>query len=89
MPLLDAFKAIACLMIVLHHLAVYGPMSDAAYPLFPGLIDWLYQYGRMAVQAFFVMAGFLAARLEYPSLPLPGPSSGNAMCGWPYPILLR
>lgn len=62
MPLLDAFKAIACLMIVLHHLAVYGPMSDVAYPLFPGLVDWFYQHGRMAVQAFFVMAGFLAAR---------------------------
>lgn len=62
MPVVDAFKAIACLMIVLHHLAVYGPMSDAAYPLFPELIDWFYQYGRMAVQAFFVMAGFLVAR---------------------------
>lgn len=62
MPVVDALKAIACLMIVLHHLAVYGPMSDTAYPLFPGLIDWFYQYGRMAVQAFFVMAGFLAAR---------------------------
>lgn len=62
MPVVDALKAIACLMIVLHHLAVYGPMSDVAYPLFPGLIDWFYQYGRMAVQAFFVMAGFLAAR---------------------------
>ncbi len=62
MPVVDALKAVACLIIVLHHLAVYGPMSDVAYPLFPGLIDWLYQYGRMAVQAFFVMAGFLAAR---------------------------
>lgn len=62
LPVLDAFKAIACLLIVLHHLAVYGPMSDVAYPLFPALTDWLYQYGRMAVQAFFVMAGFLAAR---------------------------
>lgn len=62
MPVVDALKAIACLTIVLHHLSVYGPMSDVAYPLFPGLIDWLYQYGRMAVQAFFVMAGFLVAR---------------------------
>lgn len=62
MPVVDALKAIACLMIVLHHLSVYGPMSDVAYPLFPGLIDWFYQYGRMAVQAFFVMAGFLVAR---------------------------
>ncbi|MBI5918765.1 MAG: acyltransferase [Nitrosomonadales bacterium] len=62
MPLVDALKAIACLMIVFHHLAVYGPMSDVAYPLFPALIDWFYQYGRMAVQAFFVIAGFLVAR---------------------------
>lgn len=62
MPVVDALKAIACLMIVLHHMAVYGPMSDVAYPLFPGLIDWLFQYGRVAVQAFFVMSGFLAAK---------------------------
>lgn len=79
MPLLDAFKAIACLMIVLHHLAVYGPMSDAAYPLFPGLIDWLYQYGRMAVQAFFVMAGFLAARKFAPL--------GISIVASPWPII--
>ena len=79
MPVLDAFKAIACLMIVLHHLAVYGPMSDAAYPLFPGLIDWLYQYGRMAVQAFFVMAGFLAARKFAPH--------GVSLVASPWPII--
>ena len=62
MPCLDALKAIACLLIVLHHLAVYGPMSDIAYPLISGLVDGLYQYGRMAVQAFLVIAGFLAAK---------------------------
>ncbi|MDP2878366.1 MAG: acyltransferase [Sulfuricella sp.] len=61
MPLVDALKAIACLLIVSHHLAFYGPMSDLAYPLIPGLIDWLYEYGRMAVQVFFVVAGFLLA----------------------------
>lgn len=61
MPCVDALKAIACLFIVLHHLAFYGPMSDAAYTLVPTLIDLLYQYGRMAVQAFFVVAGFLMA----------------------------
>ncbi len=79
MPVLDAFKAIACLMIVMHHLAVYGPMSDVAYPLFPGLIDWLYQYGRMAVQAFFVMAGFLAARKFAPH--------GESLVTSPWPII--
>ncbi len=61
MPCVDALKAIACLFIVLHHLAFYGPMSDAAYTLAPAVIDFLYQYGRMAVQAFFVIAGFLMA----------------------------
>ncbi|MDO8304704.1 acyltransferase [Herminiimonas sp.] len=61
MPCVDALKAIACLLIVLHHLAFYGPMSDVAYPLMPTLIDLSYQYGRMAVQAFFVIAGFLLA----------------------------
>lgn len=61
MPLLDALKAIACLLIVSHHLAAYGPMSEIAYPLFPGFIDGLYEYGRIAVQVFFVVAGFLFA----------------------------
>ncbi|MES2026979.1 MAG: acyltransferase [Pseudomonadota bacterium] len=61
MPCVDALKAVACLLIVLHHLAFYGPMSDIAYPLMPTVIDLFYQYGRMAVQAFFVIAGFLLA----------------------------
>jgi peptidoglycan/LPS O-acetylase OafA/YrhL len=60
-PLIDALKAVSCLFIVSHHLAFFGPMSDIAHPLIPGLIDWLYQNGRLAVQAFFVMAGFLLA----------------------------
>lgn len=61
-PLIDALKAISCLLIVGHHLALYGPMSDFAYPLAPVLIDWLREYGRIAVQVFFVIAGFLSAR---------------------------
>lgn len=61
MPFIDALKAICCLLIVTHHLAIYGPMSDIAYPLIPALLDWLREYGRIAVQMFFVIAGFLAA----------------------------
>jgi peptidoglycan/LPS O-acetylase OafA/YrhL len=61
MPCVDALKGIACLLIVLHHLAFYGPMSDIAYPLAQAPIDLFYQYGRMAVQVFFVIAGFLMA----------------------------
>lgn len=61
-PLIDAFKAIASLLIMSHHLALYGPMSDIAYPLIPTLTDWLREYGRIAVQVFFVIAGFLSAK---------------------------
>jgi peptidoglycan/LPS O-acetylase OafA/YrhL len=57
----DAFKGIACVLIVWHHLAFYGPMSDVVQPFVPGLIGWLYDYGRMAVQVFLVVGGFLAA----------------------------
>ena len=58
---IDAFKGIACVMIVWHHLVFYGPMSDVMYPFVPGLTDWLYDYGRMAVQVFLVVSGFLVA----------------------------
>lgn len=62
LPLVDAIKALASQLIIWHHLAFYGPMSDVAYPLAPDLLDWLYEYGRIAVQAFLVVGGFLAAR---------------------------
>lgn len=58
----DAIKGLACALIVWHHLAFYGPMSDVARTLAPGLIDWLYEYGRMAVQVFLAVSGFLQAR---------------------------
>eukprot|EP01036_Dinobryon_divergens_P051580 gene51580-69022_t len=50
--LIDLIKAVGCLLIVAHHLAFYGPMSDIAHPLAPTLMAWLYDYGRMAVQVF-------------------------------------
>lgn len=58
----DFIKAIAAQLIVLHHLAFYGPMSDYAHPLMPAFIEWLDVYGRIAVQAFLVIGGFLAAK---------------------------
>ena len=58
---MDALKGLACVLIVLHHLAFYGPMSDVVHPFAPALMDWLYGYGRMAVQVFLVVSGFLAA----------------------------
>ncbi|NSX15507.1 acyltransferase [Cupriavidus taiwanensis] len=62
LPCIDALKAVSSQLIVLHHLAFYGPMSDTAYRLAPGLVDWLYDYARIAVQVFLVVSGFLAAR---------------------------
>ncbi|MBK9446790.1 MAG: acyltransferase [Betaproteobacteria bacterium] len=62
MPLIDALKGISAQVIVLHHLASYGPVAEAMNLLLPALTDWLYGYGRMAVQVFLVVAGFLAAR---------------------------
>ena len=60
-PLIDALKGVACAAIVWHHLAFYGPMSDVAQPLLGPLVAWLYDYGRMAVQVFLVLGGYLAA----------------------------
>jgi len=64
-PLIDAIKAIAAQLIVLHHLAWYGPMSDSAAGLASGLHEvqlWLGEYGRLAVAAFFACGGFLATQ---------------------------
>lgn len=60
-PGIDALKGLVCVMIVWHHLAFYGPMSDVVHPFAPTLMGWLYDYGRMAVQVFLVVSGFLAA----------------------------
>ncbi|MCJ7799445.1 MAG: acyltransferase, partial [Polaromonas sp.] len=58
---IDALKGIACVLIVWHHLAFYGPMSDVIYPHASNLTNWLYHYARMAVHVFLVVSGFLAA----------------------------
>ena len=58
----DALKALAAQAIVLHHLAAYGPLADAVHGLLPDLIETLYRHGRLAVQVFLVVGGFLSAR---------------------------
>ena len=60
---IDTLKGICCLLILTHHLAFYGPMSDAAYSLIPGVIDFLFEYGRMAVSVFLVIGGFLTGQI--------------------------
>ncbi len=59
--LLDLLKAIGCVLIVLHHQAFYGPMSDVVAVQWPALIDWLTDHGRLAVQVFLVCSGYLTA----------------------------
>ncbi|MDO8959550.1 MAG: acyltransferase [Rhodocyclaceae bacterium] len=64
-PLIDTIKAVAAQLIVLHHLAWYGPMSDVAATASPWLSagqSWLAEYGRYAVAAFLAVAGYLAAQ---------------------------
>jgi peptidoglycan/LPS O-acetylase OafA/YrhL len=65
--LINLLKAGAAQLIVLHHLAFYGPMADAARPLMPSMIDWLDHNGRIAVQAFLVISGFLVAKSLSPA----------------------
>ena len=67
--LIDAVKAAGCLLIVVHHMAFYGPMSDVVATAWPATVAWFYDHGRLAVQFFLVCAGFLTAghlaRYEY------------------------
>jgi peptidoglycan/LPS O-acetylase OafA/YrhL len=59
--LLDAFKGLGCLLIVVHHLAFYGPMADVVAQAWPDLMEWLADHGRLAVQVFLVCGGYLSA----------------------------
>jgi peptidoglycan/LPS O-acetylase OafA/YrhL len=67
LPLIDLLKAVASQLIVLHHLAFYGPMSDHVAIWAPQLVDWLSHYGRLAVPLFLVVGGYLAARQLAPA----------------------
>lgn len=59
---LDLLKAVASNLIVLHHLAFYGPMIDHVRPVLPEMVEWLESQARIAVHAFLAIGGFLAAK---------------------------
>ena len=81
MPLIDALKAIAAMLVLMNHFSSYGPLAEAARNHFPVTFNWLFEYGRMAVQVFLVVAGFLAAR---------GLSAdGQALGGSPLPLIWK
>ncbi len=60
--LIDFLKVFAALLIILHHLSSYGQMAEDARQFLPGVMTWLFEYGRYAVQIFLVMGGYLAAQ---------------------------
>lgn len=60
--LIDFLKVFAALLIILHHLSSYGQIAEDARMVLPGIMTWLFEYGRYAVQIFLVMAGYLAAQ---------------------------
>jgi peptidoglycan/LPS O-acetylase OafA/YrhL len=71
--LIDLLKIVAAQCVVWHHLSLYGPLSDALALSAPDLTQWLFDYARMAVQVFLVVAGYLAARsLGQSRLPVQG-----------------
>lgn len=81
MPLIDALKAVAALLVLLNHFSSYGPLAELTREAFPALFNWFFEYGRMAVQIFLVIAGFLAAR---------GLSrEGQALAKSPLPLLWK
>ncbi|TXT41555.1 MAG: acyltransferase 3 [Comamonadaceae bacterium] len=58
---LDLLKLLCAQCIMLHHFSVYGPFAQALERSAPALSAWLFDYGRMAVQVFLVLGGYLAA----------------------------
>ena len=60
--LIDFLKVFAAFLIILHHLSSYGQIAEDARQLLPGVMTFLFEYGRYAVQIFLVMGGYLAAQ---------------------------
>lgn len=68
LPAIDAIKALASQVIVLHHLALYGPLSETVASAFPSPMQMLREFGMLVVPAFLVIGGFLSARSLLPRL---------------------
>lgn len=61
MSFIVALRALAALIIVWHHFALYPPLREGAAPLLGGVLDWLEHHAR-ATQVFFVLGGYVMAR---------------------------
>lgn len=61
LPLVVALRALAALIILWHHFALYPPLRVWAAPLLGELLDWFEIHAR-ATQVFFVVGGYVMAR---------------------------
>jgi peptidoglycan/LPS O-acetylase OafA/YrhL len=61
MLFLDALRAFASVVILLHHFALYPPLCENAEALIGSMLDWFRDHGRMT-QVFFVVGGYVMAR---------------------------
>jgi peptidoglycan/LPS O-acetylase OafA/YrhL len=69
----DDLRGLAATVIALHHIGTYGPLPYRAAEVVPRLMDWIFEYGRMAVQIFLVISGFVTALvLARAPISLPG-----------------
>ena len=58
---IDALRGLAAIMVALHHIDRYGPLPEAADTLFPDWIPTAIEDGRVVVQFFLVISGFVIA----------------------------
>jgi peptidoglycan/LPS O-acetylase OafA/YrhL len=67
LPFVDALRALTATLVVWHHFALYGPLWSRASPEPGRMADWLRDY-RSVVQVFFVISGFVMARVMSPRI---------------------
>lgn len=58
---IDALRGLGAVSIACFHIHSYGPLPAAADDAWPPIVSHLLDHGWMAVQMFFVVAGFVAA----------------------------
>lgn len=58
---IDALRGLSAVMIALHHIDRYEPLT-AASAILPDSIQFMLKEGRLAVQVFFIISGFMIAR---------------------------
>lgn len=74
---IDLAKVLAAHLILFHHLVRYGPLPEDLGPLVHGPLGWLATQGRLAVQVFLVIGGYLGAAAMLKRV-----AGGRASGGW-------